>query len=489
MGMDTKTQRLYESDECITNLSIVNNKVCFVYVILILTDLLMVFIGFVLAVQLRAYFIGSFDFAIYYSILPITLFFIMAYAITGLYPSIPLVSVAEIKKIVITTLIVFLSVNTATFFLKERIEFSRFVLVMSWAFITVMVPVGRTVIRMLLSRKIWWGYPVVVIGTDSVGINTVRLLINQPEIGLKPIAIVRTREYIANSHFQNIPILSSIHDISCNKELLRKSVNALIVCGDMDSMCSKKIIDECNVKFHSTFLLPSIDGISSLWLSASDMSGTLVLKFRNKLLDKSRQLIKKTLDILIVILFSPVLLPVFCLISLLIKLDSKGSVFYKQDRVGKSGVIFQMIKFRTMKSNSDDLLKFYLQNNPDEKKYWLERHKIENDPRITRVGHFLRKTSLDELPQFINVIKGEMSVVGPRPIFKEDIEAYDEDYELYKLVYPGITGMWQVSGRNQLTYQQRIKMDTYYVRNWSIWLDIYLMIKTIFTVLLCRGAY
>ena len=142
-----------------------------------------------------------------------------------------------------------------------------------------------------------------------------------------------------------------------------------------------------------------------------------------------------------------------------------------------------------MVSNADHVLQDYLNNTPDLKAEWEATHKLKNDPRVTRVGKFLRKLSLDELPQVWNVLLGEMSVVGPRPIVEAETVYYRHVLNIYKLVRPGITGLWQVSGRNDTGYEQRVRYDEYYIRNWSVWLDIYILLRTVFVVLTQRGAY
>jgi Undecaprenyl-phosphate galactose phosphotransferase WbaP len=182
-------------------------------------------------------------------------------------------------------------------------------------------------------------------------------------------------------------------------------------------------------------------------------------------------------------------MPLILLIAMLIKLESRGPVLYSQLRIGRDEDHFKVWKFRSMVVNADEVLAGYLNERPDLREEWANRRKLKKDPRMTRVGRFLRRTSLDELPQLWNVINGDMSLVGPRPIVAEEIGAYNHDFGLYVQVLPGITGLWQVSGRNDTTYQDRVALDTYYVRNWSPWLDVYILARTVKVVLGRRGAY
>jgi undecaprenyl-phosphate galactose phosphotransferase len=186
----------------------------------------------------------------------------------------------------------------------------------------------------------------------------------------------------------------------------------------------------------------------------------------------------------------PILLPTILIIGVLIKLDSRGPIFYTQERIGKNGKKFKVIKFRSMYTNADELLKEFLGKNPELKQEYETFRKLKNDPRVTKVGKFLRKTSLDELPQIFNVLKGEMSLVGPRPAFEEEIIKYYKDYAIYYYkVLPGITGLWQISGRSNTSIFQRAELEVWYVKNWNIWLDIVILIKTIKVVLKREGAY
>ncbi len=200
---------------------------------------------------------------------------------------------------------------------------------------------------------------------------------------------------------------------------------------------------------------------------------------------------KRVFDILFSIFAIIVSLPIAIPIILAIKLTDRGPVIYKQKRVGYKGKEFYIYKFRSMYPDADKRLKEILEKDPEAKEEWEKTFKLKNDPRITKIGKFLRKTSLDELPQFINVLKGEMSVVGPRPVIKEELEKYYKNRaKQYISVKPGITGYWQVESRSNIdNYRQRVAMDVWYIRNKSIWLDIKIIVKTIKVMITGKGAY
>ncbi|MBA4775923.1 MULTISPECIES: sugar transferase [Agrobacterium] len=181
--------------------------------------------------------------------------------------------------------------------------------------------------------------------------------------------------------------------------------------------------------------------------------------------------------------------PIFLLIAVLVKLSDPGPIFYGHRRVGHNGRYFHCLKFRTMAMNGDEILRQYLAANPEAAEEWRATRKLKNDPRVTAVGAVLRKLSLDELPQLLNIIRGEMSVVGPRPVVDEELSYYESAAAYYLSTRPGLTGLWQISGRNDVSYKTRVAFDTHYVQNWSMRQDVFIIVKTIPAVCLSRGSY
>ena len=190
------------------------------------------------------------------------------------------------------------------------------------------------------------------------------------------------------------------------------------------------------------------------------------------------------------LLFSPIWLPLLALFCLLIYLESPGNVFFTQIRTGQYGKKVKIWKLRTMVPDAEEILLKHLEDNPDHRDEWEMKRKLRNDPRVTRVGRLLRRYSMDELPQLLNVLAGDMSLVGPRPpAFDDEIPLYGLKINLIRQVKPGLTGLWQISGRNDLEYEDRVALDEYYVRSWSIWLDIYIISQTFKAILSGKGAY
>lgn len=253
----------------------------------------------------------------------------------------------------------------------------------------------------------------------------------------------------------------------------------------------QKLIKRYSKKTRDIYVIP--------YMSHLDFSHTNVVDYfnvrlsaihiENRLLNGKNIFIKYLFEKILVVLILPLALLLHLFLIILIKKDSKGSIFFKQKRFGLRGKTFSCYKYRTMYINGDEVLKEYLAQNPDEVEYYSVYHKYKNDPRITKIGSFLRATSLDEFPQFFNILRGDMNLIGPRPYMlneKIKIGRYNEDIILK--VKPGITGLWQVSGRNELTFDERIELDKWYIQNWSLWMDFVIFMKTINVVLSKVGA-
>ena len=217
--------------------------------------------------------------------------------------------------------------------------------------------------------------------------------------------------------------------------------------------------------------------------------GMLMLKIRNQLARRRNRVIKRVFDLLFTICGGLCILPFLLVIAVMVAFDNKGNVIFAHRRIGRGGKEFKCYKFQTMIPNAQEALEKYLAENPAARKEWEESFKLTDDPRVTKLGNILRKTSLDEMPQLWNVIRGDMSLVGPRPIVAKEIERYGEYFREYAMVTPGITGMWQASGRSDTTYEERVEMDTWYVRNWSVWIDLMYLFKTVKIVFTGKGAY
>jgi len=253
----------------------------------------------------------------------------------------------------------------------------------------------------------------------------------------------------------------------------------------------KEVINRELGERHEVIFIPLIDNYdlthSHIYRLSNTQTNLIVLQ--NRLKSKYRLYFKMASDALLFLLVFPLLLPILGYIAYKIrKSDPTGTILFKQDRMGKDEKTFICYKFRTMAENGDELLQTYLQKHPKEVENYAKYHKYENDPRITDIGHFLRRTSLDELPQIFNVLKGEMSFIGPRPYMLNEKEKIGKDLPTVLTVKPGITGLWQVSGRSDIDFFERVELDVWYIQNWNLWMDLVILLKTVKTVLLRDGA-
>ncbi|MDJ0705192.1 MAG: undecaprenyl-phosphate galactose phosphotransferase WbaP [Leptolyngbyaceae cyanobacterium MO_188.B28] len=455
--------------------------------LLISADWLALCLACFISVQTRYFFNGQFHPSFYWRLWPVLSVFILAYALSGLYPGVVISPVDELRRTSLANTLIYLVLSTTIFLFKEGELYSRGIFLMAWGLTLIFVPLGRVIIRHLFAHRRWWGYPVVVLGAGRTGEMVIRALKRQPSLGLKPVAVLDD-DPDKHGSLVGVPVIGGI---PMAPKLIRRlqTPYAIVAMPGVPRTKLLAILERYGKTFPHMLIIPDLFGFASLWVAARDLGGMLGLEVRQQLLLPGPRLIKACLDYCLAIVVGLVCLPIIGLIALMIRLDSPGPIFYGQTRLGRSGRYFRAWKFRSMAPNADEVLAQYLEKHPELQEAWEKDQKLRSDPRITRVGHFLRRTSLDELPQLWNVLRGEMSLVGPRPIVDDEVWRYADKFELYAKVLPGITGLWQVSGRNNISYPERVNLDAYYVRNWSVWLDIYILIRTVWVVTRGDGAY
>ena len=454
---------------------------------LMTADTIMVSMAGFTSISLRLYLNGQFEPAIYWRLWPLIGLFIFTYGLAGLYPGVVMSPVEELRRVFLTTTLLYLSLGSAIFLFREVEIYSRAAFLMAWGLSIVFVLLGRYALRLVCSQREWWGYPVLIMGAGRTGQMVIHTLQRRPELGLKPVAVLDDDPKTWGTLSQ-VPVVGNL---SCAPLLAKDHAisYAVVAMPGVPRPRLMYLLERYGRTFPHLLIIPDLFGMASLWVDARDMGGILGLEARQQLLLPTPRLVKGILDKGLAIVLGILLLPVIALIALLVFVDSPGSPFYGQTRIGHNGKPFKAWKFRSMVPNADRVLFRYLQRHPELRLSWEKDHKLKTDPRITRVGRLLRRTSLDELPQLLNVLRGEMSLVGPRPIVHDEIRRYSEKFDLYTQVLPGITGLWQVSGRNNISYEDRVNLDAYYVRNWSVWLDIHILIRTVWVVLSGDGAY
>jgi len=341
---------------------------------------------------------------------------------------------------------------------KTSLEYSRLFITLYFSFAMLLLPVAKRLTKRVIYSFSFFKKRVLIIG-DASQVTTLK---NEFEknwyLGMQP----SQKNY-------DMVIISS-------KSLELEKMNEKI----------EKYLDN-NDEVYVVPYVTSINFANSNIMEYSNIRYNTI-QIQNKLLIKRNIWIKNGFDLFVVLMILPLFLIIHAFIAFAIKLGSKGSIFFRQERLGKNDETFLCYKYRTMYENSQKLLSEYLKTHPEEVEYYKEFHKYKNDPRITKVGKFLRTTSLDELAQVINVLKGDMSLVGPRPYMLNESEKLGDNKHFILKVRPGITGLWQVSGRNNLTFKERNELEVWYIKNWSLWADFVILIKTIKVVLAKVGA-
>ena len=332
--------------------------------------------------------------------------------------------------------------------------------------------------------------PVLIVGAGKSADAAIHEMRHAPAFAYQPIGFLEDSDHPGSKYVGEIPILGGFDDLE--KVVKKTGVQEILIAApglpqdQLSNMIyrAQSLVETVNV-------IPNLVGVpmSNAEVASFFDEKIMILRLKNNLALKSNQLIKRIFDVTLTIVGGICISPILLAVALWVYHDSPGPVIYKHRRVGRNGKEFDCYKFRSMVANSQEVLEHLLATDPKAKEEWDREFKLKNDPRITKSGEFLRKTSLDELPQLLNVLKGEMSLVGPRPIVKKEIEKYDIYIREYYSVLPGITGMWQCSGRSDIDYPERVRMDAWYVHNWSIWLDIVMIWRTFGAVLKQKGAY
>ena len=464
-----------------------------VVIALMIFDLLGIIVSFTGAFYIRAWLLADMihifppmehGIDVYLKMWMILSFWLIIFAYEGLYPSIGSGFWEETKGILKGNTLTFLILILLTFITKTSIEFSRPVIVLAFLLSIVLVPLMRYIIRSVLRRIGLWMKEVLIVGSTDAVNQVLCNLKKHPDWGMKPVgAVLQDGE---QTFLSGIPVLGTIEQM----EEVRTNAREVIVA--MPHVTREEllgVIESASRISPVVKILPDLYGIASAGVKTYDLDGMLLLEMEDRLALKRNAITKRVFDVLFSIMGMVILSPLLVGIMLLIRLDSNGPVFFGHKRLGRGGRYFSCYKFRTMLINSQDILNNLLENDQEAREKWERDFKLKDDPRITKIGSFLRKTSLDELPQLWNVLKGDMSLVGPRPIIADEVQKYGEKSKYLFRVIPGITGLWQVSGRNDVDYDERILLDEYYAKNWSLWLDIELLFRTIGAVLKKKGAY
>jgi Undecaprenyl-phosphate galactose phosphotransferase WbaP len=411
----------------------------------------------------------------------------------GLYPGIGVSAISEVRQASLSaayigTIFLTVSVLEGHRPISQPIQF---IIVTTCCLLLVGLPLGRTMARAVFSRYAWWGQPVLIVGGRVPAANIYSFLSRNPRLGLRPLGVVgdwHGTDRHAVDHRATPPYL--LGPMSRAAALVREFQSPWLIVampGQPRDEVRNLVGSLARYGSHRT-VISELNGSASLWRRASaclDWPGERRRAARPRPVGR---MVKRTLDVVLTVVGGLLLLPLLLIIAAFIKWQSPGPVLFRQERVGLNGRRFLCWKFRTMIVNGDRALDEYLAACPKRREVWDRDHKLADDPRVTPIGRLLRKTSLDELPQLWNVLRGQMSLVGPRPILDSEIADFGSSFQDFCSVLPGMTGLWQVSGRNQTTYAEHIELDAFYARHWSLWLDLYILILTVRVVLFRHGA-
>ena len=418
---------------------------------------------------------------------PFISFFFLGFFVFGLYPGLSLAPSEEFRRFSLVSLLGFSSMIITRRFVSGDWGAADTALVTGFALSVPTLTAGRVLTRSRVAKTRWWGIPAVIFGSGPSAKLLVDRLIDCPWIGYRPVAMLDDDARGFDS-YRGVPLLEGMSRGPGIAERYHIAA-AIVVTPKLGREEFATLVERYVKPFRTYVFISDFAGATSIWTTIRDFEGQLGLSTSQHLLFSHNKVVKRFVELVLTVVGSILALPFIGLIALAIKIDSPGPVFFGHRRLGRGGKEFTAWKFRTMCCDAGAAFAKHLEQHPEARAEWEEKHKLTKDPRVTRVGAFLREKSLDELPQIWNVLRGEMSLIGPRPIVDEEIPKYGNAWATVSSVLPGISGLWQVSGRSDTTYDERVALDLYYIQSWSLWLDLFILFKTVWIVIAGRGAY
>lgn len=406
----------------------------------------------------------------------------------GLYPGYGLDSVERLRRHTYSVLVTMAILAVFAVALQVGDLLSRLLLGLAFMGLLFVTPFARHLVLQGLRRLGLWGKPVVILSYRDTGTQFLELLRREWGLGYDPVALFDYNLAPAGQSLGDTSYEETLNDaVSLSHERGIDTIIFAMPYTRREQLTS--MVSVASENFRNVLVVPNLNGMTNSAVVARDFAGTFAVEIKQNLLDPWAQRLKRALDLFGAVVGGLFISPLLLVAAILIKLDSPGQVLFTQERPGQNGKMFRIFKFRTMYGDAEQRFAELSNENPSLREEFEKHGKLKNDPRVTRVGSWLRKFSLDELPQLWNVLKGKMSLVGPRP-YLTDQRSQISDTETFILrVPPGISGLWQVSGRSDTTLEERVELDVYYVRNWSVWLDVIILARTMKTALFGRGAY
>ena len=394
-----------------------------------------------------------------------------------------------VRQIFYAVLYALMTCILALYFMQASVLASRLYVVLFGALALFNVYVARYALLKFLKATNTFMKPVILIGAGKTAELVLQFFDGDLGYRYRVVGLLDD-DPISEELPQKFLMLGKVSDA---EEIIRDSgvQTVIITAPGMDSARLEKLVTKIQPLVRDILFVPDLMmlPLGHVGVEPFYTEKVFMLSIRNNLARRRNRLAKRIFDLAATVVGGLLILPILLILAVLVGVDNKGRIIFAHRRVGRKGKLFPCYKFQSMVPNAQERLEEYLAKNPEARKEWEESFKLTNDPRVTKLGAFLRKTSLDELPQLWNVLMGDMSLVGPRPIVTKEIERYGDYIREYYMVPPGITGMWQVNGRSDTTYEERVAMDTWYVRNWSVWIDLVYLFKTVKTVFTGKGAY
>jgi Undecaprenyl-phosphate galactose phosphotransferase WbaP len=454
--------------------------------LLIATDLSALIAAGVSAYLLWALPVKGQPIALYLNLAPLVALFLFGYAQAGLYPGFGLGPVETLRRLSYVTAFGFLVLAAFSFALKLDPLYSRVTFAIACALSLATVPLARVTVRAIAGPARWWNEPVVIVGTGARAARAVRAIQDSVGLGYRPSAVLALRPEAVSAHVESVPVRGGIDAAA---DLAAQGIRVALL--ETEQVFDPVTVDRLQRHFRHVILLREFDDLPVEGIQVRNLGGVVGIEYTNNLLLHYNRVVKRALDVAIASVSLVLAAPLILFAVLLVKLLDRGPAFFTQNRTGLDGRRIAVPKIRTMRNDAERQLEAHLAANPDMREEWEANFKLKSDPRlIPLVGRFFRRFSVDELPQLWAVVRGDMSLVGPRPFPDYHMKKFSPAFrELRQRVRPGITGLWQIMVRSEGGVEQQEAFDTYYIRNWSVWLDVYVLARTFATVLTGRGAY
>ncbi len=452
------------------------------------SDALGVALGGTLAYLLWANLVRDQPAYVYVKLITLLPLFVLGYALGGLYPGFGTGAVETLRTLTLRTSFLFISLAATTYVVRMPHKYARVAFLIAWASALVLVPLLRFLLLARAHTWRWWNEPVVLVGRGHLIGTTVESLGRGLTIGYRPIGVITLGQGLGTSTTDlDLPILGGLERA---EEIAASGVRVALWLADQPEKHDQHL-EELRRHFEHVILIRGVEETPVEGVRIRNLGTVLGVEFRNQLLLTHNRVLKRAIDIVGALFAQVVALPMVAAAALAIKIRDPGPVFYRQTREGLHGEPIEVLKLRTMQVDAENILELHLESSPEARAEWESRFKLTDDPRlIPGIGRFLRRWSIDELPQFWQVLRGDMSLVGPRPFPPYHLRLYESaGLELRRQVRPGLTGLWQVMSRSDAEVTEQQGYDSYYIRNWSIWMDLYIMARTITAVLGGRGAY